>query len=340
MKISIKLFLAFALLVPSLWSCKKDDDESSSKYLTGSLYLDFPTYVQPGYTKTFMIDTLMTVSRDDESKAIGYYFKDPNTGKADTLVDANGEFLKHHYTVTIKDTLANLSITLGAFVEEGYFGSVKSHSFTVVKPGLDGKGSLTGYKLDTANETFVDPRDGKSYYYTTINGTDWMRQNLAWEGAGVAYKNEPAIIDIFGAFYTWEEAQTICPEGWRLPNDADLVALGQKYGTAPQPESHIGDLAGDMMEDIYFNNNKMWEYWRDVKITNASGLSVIPVGYATIEDGEYIFDQIYKYAAFWTSGSKGEQGACRYIYQDKDVVFYGLVSKTDVAMPVRCVRTK
>lgn len=338
MKNSIKILLAFVLLVPALWSCKKDDDEASSKYLTGSLSIEFPTYVQPGYSKTFMVDTLMTVSRDDESKAIGYYFKDPHTGKVDTVVDANGEFIKHHYTVTIKDTLANLSLTLGAFVTEGYYGSVKSHSFTVVKPGLDGKGSLTGYNLDTANKSFVDARDGKSYYYTTINGTDWMRQNLAWEGAGTAYKAEPAINDIFGTYYTWEEAQTACPEGWRLPNDADMIALGQKYGTAPQTASHISDMAGDLMEDIYFNDAKMWEFWRDVKITNASGLSFIPVGYATIEEGKYVFDEIYKYAAFWTSDSKDNQGAFRYIYQDKDVVFYGLVSKTDVAMPIRCVR--
>ncbi|MBQ5639809.1 MAG: hypothetical protein IIV12_02805, partial [Bacteroidales bacterium] len=112
MKNSIKILLAFVLLVPALWSCKKDDDEASSKYLTGSLSIEFPTYVQPGYSKTFMVDTLMTVSRDDESKAIGYYFKDPHTGKVDTVVDANGEFIKHHYTVTIKDTLANLSLTL------------------------------------------------------------------------------------------------------------------------------------------------------------------------------------------------------------------------------------
>lgn len=338
MKISTKFLLTLILSVPVIFGCKKDEDATTTSYLDGSLKIDFPTYVQPGYTKTFMIDTLMTLSRDDGEKAIGYYFKDPNTGKSDTLVDASGNFIKHHFTVEVKDSLANMSLTLGAFVEEGYYGSVKSHSYKVVKPGLDGKGSITGFDSQTALNTFVDPRDGKTYIYSTIDGTDWMRQNLAWEGSGVAFDCEEAMFDIFGTYYTWNEAQTACPEGWRLPNDADIVALGSKFGTSPKALSHIENMAGDLLEDLYFNGTKMWEYWREVKITNAAGLSIMPLGYATIAEGEYDFDMLYKYAAFWTSDSVGDQGAYRYIYQDKDVVYYGLVSKTDVAMPIRCIR--
>lgn len=338
MKISTKFLLAFILLVPIILGCKKDEETSSTSYLDGTLSIDFPAFVLPGYTKTFMIDTLMTLSRDDGSKAIGYYFKDPNTAAYDTLVDASGNIIKHYYTVTVKDSLANMSLTIGAFVEEGYYGSVKSHSYKVVKPGLEGEGSITGFDLQTADKTFVDPRDGKAYIYSTIDGTDWMRQNLAWEGSGVAFSCEEAMYDIFGTYYTWEEAQVACPEGWRLPNDADMVALGKKYGTDPQPASHINNMAGDLLEDLYFNGTKMWEYWREVKITNAAGLSIMPLGYATIVDGEYSFDKLYNYAAFWTSDSKDSQGAYRYIYQNKDVVYYGLASKTDVAMPIRCVR--
>ena len=46
-------------------SCKKDED-SSKLYLDGSLKITFPTYAAQGYTKSFSLDTLTTLSRDDD----------------------------------------------------------------------------------------------------------------------------------------------------------------------------------------------------------------------------------------------------------------------------------
>ena len=313
--------------------CNKNK-ESETKTLEGFLSLSMPPYVEAGYTKTFMIDTLMTLVCP-EGDPIGYAFTDPVSGAKDTLVTADGKILKHHYTVTAPDELSTLTLTLNGFTPESslYGNTSVSIEFTVVRPGWDGKGSITEFRSgDSAS--FTDPRDGNSYYYTSAGGLDWMRQNLAWSGAGRPYRDCPAMNGIFGRFYTWEEAQTACPDGWRLPTDAEWSSLQTGAGDVRD----IPGLAGRLMGDLYFNGTKMWEYWREVKITDELGFSVMPVGYAMPADGKYKFDGLYGYAVFWTSDESEGEGVCRYIYQNKDVVYRGLMPETEFAATVRCVR--
>ncbi len=333
-KISLFALLAVCLVLPG---CKKDSD-TSKIYLDGSISLSMPSFVAPGYTKTFDIEELMTLSRDDDG-TIGYYFKDPATSVYDTLVLADGTVRKRYYTVEIPDTLGKLSLTLGAFTDDGiYYGSSAAVSFTVVKAGLDGKGSITGFTRYLADGSFTDPRDGRLYYTTTIDGTEWMRHNLAWEGAGIAYGSCDVMSDIYGRYYTWEEAQTACPEGWTLPSDEDWVAVGRVYGSDAASGKDLKGLAGNVMENLYFNGERMWEFWRGVKITDKSRLSVMPSGYFLIRDEVYTNDALNEYAVFWTSDKVEEDGVMRYIFQDQDTVYRGLMSTTDFAASVRCIR--
>ena len=326
-------------LVPALLTagcllagCKKEE-ETSYDYLDGKLSLSMPAYVLPGYTKTFMIDTLMTVSRPDGGP-IGYYFTDPDTGKRDTLVTLTGGIDHHYFTVVAPDKVETFTLRLSTFLEEGaeYYSSSASVPFTVVRPGVSPSSSITNFKANPIR--FTDPRDGKEYYATNAGGNRWMRQNLAWEGAGKPYQNCDAMTDVFGRYYTWEEAQTACPEGWRLPTDADWAALEE----GAQPGTDIPGLAGKVMADLYFNQVKMWEYWPQVPITDEHLLSAMPVGYATVADKEYNFQGVYSYAAYWTSDESGGLGVCRYIFHDKDIVYRGRMSKTDFAAAVRCVK--
>jgi len=331
-------FSLIALLAASMaFQGCKDKEEETKEYLTGKLSFDFPTYVEPGFTKDYEIDSLMTLSREDGG-AIGYYFINPMTGKRDTLVSGEGTILKHKFTVEVPDTIANLNTGIGAFCLEEYYGTSKSVTFTIVKKGLDGKGSITNFKSESDEKFFIDDRDSRKYYYTDIDGVSWMRQNLAWEGAGVGFKGYDVMSDIFGRFYTWEEAVSACPQGWTLPSDEDWVALGKKFGTFAETGKDIQGLAGDIMGDIYFNDTKMWEFWRGVKITDNARLSVMPVGFASIAGGRYEFSDVYTYAAFWTSRDEGNSAGLRYIYEDKDIVYYGKLPKKDFAASVRCVK--
>ena len=323
------LILGFVLL----GGCKKKED-AESKSLTGTLSLSFPAYVNPGYTKTFLIDTLMTLSRSDLG-TIGYRFVDPDTGVADTLVTADGVIRHHEYTVTAADKTGSQTLTLYAFVPDGagYYGKSVSSAFTIVKPGWGEGASISNFTVDP-DAIILDERDLYPYHVTYAGGLLWTRNNLAWEGAGAAYQRCEAMSGIFGRYYTGEEARTACPEGWRLPTDAEWTALDGEAA----PGKDLPGLAGRVMGDIRFNGTKMWEYWREVPITDALNLSAMPVGYATVAGKDYTFDGLYKYAAFWTSDEADGLGVCRYIYHDKDIVYRSLMSKTDFAASVRCVR--
>ena len=328
--------LPLALIAASagFTACDKEK-ETEKEYLTGRLSLSMPSYVNPGFTKTFLIDTLMTLSRSDGGP-IGYRFVDPNTGAADTLVAADGSVLHREFTLTVADTIVSQTLTFSAFVsaDSDYYGSSTTASYTIVRPGWSDGSSITNFSVTDPESVLTDARDGREYYTVGIDGLLWMRNNLAWEGAGVAFQRSAAMSEIFGRYYTWEEAQTACPDGWRLPADAEWTQLSE----GAEPGKDIPGLAGQVMADLYFNGTKMWEYGREVPITDALGLSVMPVGYAMVDNGEYDFSGIYAYAAFWTSDETGGRGVCRYIYHDQNVVYRGLMPKSDFAASVRCVK--
>lgn len=323
------LVLGFALTT----GCKKEE-ETTSESLTGTLRLTLPEFVEPGYTKTFMIDTMMTVSRSDKGP-IGYRFVDPVTSIPDTLVSADGVIRKHYYTFTASGSLESQTLTFYAFTDADapYYGTSASGKFTIVKPGVGSGTSITNFDTKSSVKPVVDPRDGHSYYWTIIGGNIWMRQNLAWAGAGKPYHLCEAMTGVFGRYYTWEEAQTACPEGWHLPADAEWTSMM----TGAAPKKDLPGLAGRVMADLYFNGDKMWEYWREVPISDELLLSVMPVGYATIGEGDYSFSGLNTYAAFWTADEEDGLGVCRYIFHNKDIVYRGKMSKTEFAASVRCI---
>ena len=345
-----KVSLLAVLAAISLVSCEKDEDVEI-KYMDGSIRLEVPAYLKPGDKLSFnlkeSLGEISSVSRDDGGP-VGYYFVDPsNSSTRDTLLTEDGEWLDGGlYEYEVPDTLATLSLALVAFGGD-YSTSRGSSSFTVVKPGLNGENSVTGF--DTGGDaTMTDSRDGLEYYVTTIGNTQWMRQNLAWDGTGGeedktvgrAYEDCDVMSTIFGRYYTWDEAQSACPPGWRLPEDTDWAALAEKYGETHEPGTDYEGLAGDLLEQtLAFNGTKMWEYWKDVDMTNASRLSVMPVGFANVDDAEYDFDFLYTYAAFWTGDEYGgDLGVVRYVIAGYDLVYWGVMPKGDLAYSVRCVR--
>lgn len=324
-----------AALACAAISCKDDDDETTSPSLDGTLTADVPEYVLPGHTYTM---TPSGVTHPD-GDAIGYCWKvSPTMSKYDT---------SDVFEFTVTDTLQTLTVTCYAFAE-GYSSSTASYSSTVVKGGLDG--SLQG--LGIFPSTPYVTVDGTRHYYMTAGGLDWFRTNLADRTKGGApFRNSDAMSDIFGHFYSYEEALDACPEGWTLPTEEDWLALASAYGAPEGLEkySEIPGVAAAFMADAAFNGSIMWEYWPAVgAITNASGMSMVSCGYANLgeksSDGTYpgaIFNGVYEYAAFWTADA-AEDGMAYYRYLTSDQS-YMAAAKGDAlsfGANVRCVRRK
>jgi uncharacterized protein (TIGR02145 family) len=191
---------------------------------------------------------------------------------------------------------------------------------------------------------------GKTYYYTTIGGNDWMMTNIADPAAGAPFRNCTAMSEVFGRYYSYKEALAVCPEGWTLPSEADWMALATAAGAEDvEAYGNIGGVAAALMGNAYFNDELMWEYWPAVgEITNASGLSIIPAGFAMLSgknaEGYYskaIFKGYLDYAVFWTADTvEGEEDMAyyRYIIGNQPEFMLGKGDVTSYGASVRCVR--
>ena len=338
---TIATFLILATAAAAVVSCKdKEDEEITKESLSGRIRLPLPAYMLKGESKTFKLDTIVSLARKDGQK-IGYYFRDPATDKYDTIVFdggvANPAFPGGVFTVTAPEELGSYSAVLTGYSSEYYVSSAVAY-FDTVDPNLDGTGSITGFSPIQDGGSFTDPRDSFRYFTVRSSGLEWMRQNLVWAGAGVPYSNAEAASRIFGRYYTWNEAMTACPEGWRLPSDAEWRALASVSGSPAESTGDVSGAAAGIMGDLSFNGTKMWEYWPAVKISDSTGLTAIPCGYAMSTGSAPKFSGMGSYAAFWTSDGSDGTAVYRYIYQDNNTLFKGVADVAGFRASVRCVR--
>lgn len=347
MKFRTLYLLVSAAAVLAAVSCKKDDDTTVYPSLNGSLSFYVPEFVEPGQ----VIKMTPKGASHPEGEELGYYWKvTPGMEQYDTTRYENGLTIDGResdgsFTHRFPDTLTTCTVSAYAYAS-GYSGLSKSRYVTVVKGGMVGEVSLTGSGIEAS-----DPKitvDGIDYYYTNIAGLDWFRHNLANPAFGSAYNNDEAMSTVFGRYYSYDEAVQACPEGWRLPTDAEWVAMAQAVNSEStvSESGTITSVAASFMGDIKFNGIDMWEYWPEVgEITNSSLLSMVPCGYANLGenvDGSYPaagFSGVNEYAVFWTADKAGEYMAnYRYIFcQEPDMV----IAKGDTetfGASVRCVR--
>ena len=324
----------------ALPSCKKDKESSSTKdYVDGTLTFSssVPTYVRKGESFS-LTPTGITHPGTGSAEDIGYYWSvswdtAKDTTKTETDKSGDGTF-----KFSVPSKVGTFTVSCVAFAD-GYYTKTNSTSFSVVDAALD---STVVGAYSSKDPIFVDPRDEGTYYTTTFDGKTWMKNNLYYSGAGVSYEKSEAMDAIFGRYYTWSEAVSACPDGWHLPSDAEFTALANALapkGTTFSEKENFTGVAGGLMVDAKFLGTRMWEYWPQVKITNETGFSTLPVGYATDPGDAPKFTGLDSYATFWTSDSESDEtGFCRYIYVKQNDILVGARDKESFRASVRCVK--
>lgn len=225
-------------------SCKKDDDETLP-YLDGALSVDvqpeLPIYIRANDPTEFTM-TPKGASHPD-GKGIGYRWRITPSEYSGSHVtkeeneDGDGS-LTYCFGEYNKDTLRSVTVTCEAFAD-GYSSLTSSRTITIVNAGKDGSIQHAGYDFGGSSIEY----DGIGYLiYEAPDGNTWMKQNLAYDGTsdsrtGAAFRDSEAMSDIFGRFYTWNDAtggeaggngtavKGICPEGWHIPSDEEWTAL-------------------------------------------------------------------------------------------------------------------
>ena len=196
------------------------------------------------------------------------------------------------------------------------------------------------FLLSACSESFTDSRDGQSYDVVKIGSLTWMAENLNYETETSACPDgDSRNCKRLGRLYSWAEAKTVCPEGWRLPTSADFAQiLVQSLDGNP---GAVSNEAGAKLKsrDGWFKKGNG---------TDDFGFNALPAGYrgaisksddGTISGGK--FDGIGGYAYFWsvTEDPENPESNAYYLFLSfsSDAASLNAFAKEDYRS-VRCIR--
>ena len=165
-------------------------------------------------------------------------------------------------------------------------------------------------------DSFTDERDGQRYKTVLVGKTLWMAENLRYENGGSCYNGSSAMCDKYGRLYTWGNAESSCPIGWRLPTKNDVESLMSSVGGI--------DIAGAKLMALegWVNNNGTDEY----------GLAMLPGGFGA--DDEFAAEG--ERAFFWTSTGFNSSVAYSLVLLGEDDAYMNLSDK-NLGYSIRCV---
>ena len=109
------------------------------------------------------------------------------------------------------------------------------------------------------SKNFTDSRDGTVYPCVLMpDGKWWSAENLAWDGAGLDYDNNPANRTAYGRLYSLVEVTAgVLPVGTHLPSYADWLAMHSAAG-----DSILGAKDATVGWTTYNGDNSLGFYLR------------------------------------------------------------------------------
>ena len=276
----------------------------------------FTTLTTPALTTTEISDIT-----DNSAKSGGDI-----TDDGGTTVTARGVCWSTYQNPTIADNRTTDSSGSGSFTSS-LTGLSSGTIYYLRAYATNSAGTGYGQQviLNTYSGTITD-FDGNVYYIVNIGAQTWMAENLkvthyhdgttiqlvednsAWDALGSTdkaycyYGNNSAIGNTYGALYTWVAAmngavssssnpsgvQGVCPDGWHLPSNTELIELIDYLGG--------GIIAGSKLKET---GTTHWSN-PNTGATNESGFTALPGCYRKDNGGFGIYGIGY-FGSWWTS---------------------------------------
>lgn len=142
---------------------------------------------------------------------------------------------------------------------------------------------LSGFSpLFGQSNSFTDTRDAQVYPTFFVGKVEWFAENLRYETPQSFYYNNGGYGERYGRLYPLYEAENACPDGWRLPTDADwkdlLLAAGGYHDVAASglvgdhkrayhtlmlngPDAFGARLGGGVSDQVFHGIHAEGYYW-------------------------------------------------------------------------------
>ena len=171
-------------------------------------------------------------------------------------------------------------------------------------------------------DTLEDSRDGQVYKTVKIGSQWWMAENLNYEADGsYCYNESEDKCAKYGRLYKKTAAETVCPNGWHLPQKSEFEVLITAVGGLSVAAKNLKSTSG-------WGNNENG--------VDSYGFSGLPAGEAIFQGVgvEYGSEGVDAYFGV----ASGSDDALHYMYlYSNDVVGLSRIA-TMYAFSVRCVK--
>ncbi len=181
-----------------------------------------------------------------------------------------------------------------------------------------------GWEFDIEKNTGSVEIDGVEYRTITIENQVWMADNLNIETEGsYCYNDSVEYCSMYGRLYTWEEAMTVCPTGWHLPDSTEWeTLLDAANGFAGYSGYPLMSPTG----------------WKKGGLTRSGmgilGFSALPAGYRN----NLYYVGVGEYAYFWSAHDLAD-GSADVLYMFYKSYGAGTMSRSKYfSHSVRCVQ--
>lgn len=203
--------------------------------------------------------------------------------------------------------------------------------------------------------------EGRTYNTVTINGKEWMAENLAYlpmvmsptsgsnsdyryyvydfSGVDVALAKQNANYTTYGVLYNWRAAKAACPPGWHLPSDEEWTALEEYLianGYNFDGTNNVDKIAKSLAAGAKWNADSIaGSIGKNLSLNNKSGFSALPGGYR-MDVG--VFGWIGYYGFWWSATENSAEIAwsrCMF-YNSCDI--RRMYSFKEYGFSVRCVK--